>query len=117
MIRSLLLATIFLAFPAFAEPPPGTNLDSPLHQWFEHQYSIRGAWCCSLADGHFLDDQEWRVVGGTFEVWIADQWWPVEADKLRDPNGGQNPTGKAIVWYVIGEVGVVVYCFAPGTMY
>ncbi len=106
-----------LAAPALADPAPGTNLDAPMHQWFERQYSLRGAWCCNLSDGHLLDDTEWRSTAGNFEVLISGHWWPVEADKLRDPNGGPNPTGKAIVWYTTGESGLNIYCFAPGTLY
>jgi hypothetical protein len=41
----------------------------------------------------------------------------IPADALRDPNGGPNPTGKAIVWYLKTDYGVHIFCFAPGTQW
>lgn len=72
----------------------------------------RGAWCCNVADGHALDDADRRAAGASYEVRIAGTWHPVANDALRDPVGGANPTGHAIVWYV-GDP-PHIYCFAPG---
>jgi hypothetical protein len=95
-------------------PPPDADLSGPLHAWFDRQHNVRGGWCCQLADGHILEGDDWRIVGAQYEVRIAGRWHRISDDKLRDPAGGPNPTGKAVVWYVVvGEV-VAIYCFAPG---
>ena len=115
------LAVLIALFPvmALAAPPPETDLNSSLHWWFERQHSIHGAWCCDLSDGHLLDDQDWRAVGAGYEVRIAGVWFPVAESAMRDPSGGENPTGHAIVWYTIPPRGgaPTIYCFAPGTLY
>ena len=33
--------------------PPGA-----LHDWFEKQYSVEGAWCCDVSDGYLLEDND-----------------------------------------------------------
>lgn len=93
----------------------GDHSDSKYHQWFETQHSIGGAWCCNVADGHLLNDDEWRADGSKYEVKIEGKWYPISPDALRDPKGGPNPTGQAIVWYLPSpKVGFYIYCFAPG---
>ena len=100
-----------LSDAALGAPPP--NADPVLHQWFETQHSAGGAWCCDVSDGHILDDGDWRADGIGYAVRISGAWWPVPSDALRDPKGGPNPTGHAIVWFVNAEV-PHIYCFAPG---
>jgi hypothetical protein len=99
---NLSIAFLLIAAPSLAAPPPDADLSSPFHTWFEHQHSVTGDWCCSLADGHY-------------EVWINRAWHTVPATALRDPHGGPNPTGRAIVWW--SQVGdeIVIRCFAPGS--
>lgn len=99
---------------AVAAPPPGVDPASPTHHWFEAQHALSGAWCCNVSDGHLLDDDAWRSNGASYEVRIDGRWYPIPSDALRDPRGGPNPTGKAIVWYTENEFGVLIYCFAPG---
>src|SRR5579872_4149200 len=104
----LLVATIILAFlalvaSAMGAPPPGTDLNSPTHKWFEAQHSVTGAWCCDLSDGHVLEDTEWRQGSVGYEVKISGIWQRVPDTAARDPHGGPNPTGKAIVWYTNGD--------------
>lgn len=111
MTRFLILA--LLAVPALAAPPPGT-VDGPIHQWFERQHNIQGLWCCNLADGLVLDSEDWRSTGAHYEVRIDDAWITIADSQLRDPNGGPNPVGKAVVWFTANEHGLRVYCFAPG---
>lgn len=99
---------------SIAAPPPGTDLDGPVHKWFHDQRSADGSSCCDLADGHVLDEEDWRMTGVSYEVRINGAWFPVPAKALRDPKGGPNPTGKPIAWYDANSYGVVIYCFAPG---
>jgi hypothetical protein len=33
---------------------------------------------------------------------------------MRDPNGGPNPTGHAVAWWVKTGREIVILCFAPG---
>src|SRR6202012_1408253 len=110
-MRSLIL-TLALIAPAYADPPPGTDLNSPLHAWFERQHSVAGGWCCDLGDGKILDDDDWRGMDGHYQVRIDAKCLPIADDKLRDTaTGGRNPTGHAIVWYrSFGEY-TVIYCF------
>jgi hypothetical protein len=100
---------------AWGAPPP--NPDPVLHQWFETQHSVAGAWCCDVADGYILADKDWRQAGDHYEVRIEGQWYPIPADALRDPHGGPNPTGQAIVWYTGAGSYLRIYCFAPGFEY
>lgn len=55
--------------------------------------------------------------GSKYEVRIDGKWIAILPGQLRDPNGGFNPTGQAVVWYASGEWGVRVYCFTPGQFY
>jgi hypothetical protein len=105
------------AFPAtwnvtHAAPPP--NADPQRHLWFERQRRVTGIWCCNTADGHVLDDDDWRATSEHYEVRLAGTWFVVPAHALRDPRGGPNMIGRAVVWYVIMEAGVQIMCFAPG---
>jgi len=105
----------FFAGLAYAAPPP--NPDPELHRWFETQHSVTGAWCCDVADGFILADKDWHQAGDHYEVRIDGAWRPVPPDALRDPHGGPNPTGAAIVWYRESLGDVRIFCFAPGFEY
>jgi len=93
---------------------PPFDADPQRHAWFERQRSMVGTWCCDAADGHVLDDSEWRATSQHYEVRLAGAWFVVPAQALRDPSGGPNTIGRAIVWYVVTEAGVEIMCFAPG---
>lgn len=99
---------------ALAAPPPGVDLNSSTHAWFEAQHSATGAWCCSQADGHILDDSDWGQDNFGYWARINGAIQQIPDSALRDPKGGPNPTGHAIVWFTQGDWGVRVYCFAPG---
>ena len=46
---------------AMALPPPGTDLNSPEHKWWEcWTQPVSHKSCCSEADGHSLGDADWR---------------------------------------------------------
>lgn len=114
--KGVLVAALLalMAMPAVAAPPPGTDLSSPEHAWFERQHNIRGMLCCSEADGHILDADDWRSNGAAYEVRINGQWITIPDDTLRDTvSGGANPMNAAIVWYMVTEYGIRIWCFAP----
>jgi hypothetical protein len=98
----------------FAAPPPDTGRDVALHSWFEHQHSLTGDWCCNVADGHILDEAEWRASGDYYEVWIDHAWRVVPETAVRDPRGGPNPTGHAVVWWTKVGTEIMIHCFGPG---
>ncbi|HYZ22045.1 MAG TPA: hypothetical protein VE690_07800 [Rhodopila sp.] len=113
----LCIAVLILTYvsAARAAPPPGTDLDSPTHKWFEAQKSNSGTSCCSISDGHVLDEENIRVVNEHWEVRIRGNWVPVPAQAvIRSPD---NPTGKSVAWYSEYNEGhetrVIFYCFLP----
>jgi hypothetical protein len=115
LLGILILICCALAIHVRAAPPP--DADPQLHAWFETQHSVAGAWCCNVADGFVLTDNDWRHAGGHYEVRIAGQWQPVPPDAIRDPAGGRNPMNGAIVWYRQSGEDVRIFCFAPGFEY
>jgi hypothetical protein len=112
---ALLAAAMLQVIDAGAALPP--NPDPVLHEWFETQHSIDGAWCCDVADGFILADKDWQHAGDHYEVRIKGEWHPIPKDALRDPHGGPNPTGSAIVWYRGEGEDLRIFCFAPGFEY
>jgi hypothetical protein len=106
---------------ALAAPPPGTDLTSPTHLWFEKQHNVRGQLCCDVSDGHLLDDRDVRMVNEAYEVRIEGVWFQVGPAEMRDPvRGGPNPTGRPVVWYtktIMPLPGFVISCFAPGSLF
>lgn len=117
---SLLLAGMMAiqvaASACLAKPPPGIDLNGSLHQWFDRQVNVLGVPCCQVSDGHMIGDHQWRMTGKGYEVRINGEWYPVNPEAMRDPVlGGENPTGRAIVWYTLSPVKKpIIWCFCPG---
>lgn len=153
--KKWLLLFSLLASPALADPPSGLDLSNPevakRHAWFERQHSIGHigptgrvygqSVCCSVADGHPLEEEDWGIDAKTNKYWV--NIWNYEGTKkvrelieddqivelhLDDPN----PTGHAIVWYRWYQYGgeamegmpmadqgptVLIWCFTPGTQF
>lgn len=105
----------FLTAAALVLMAASPDYESPEHPWISHQHNVSGQWCCDISDGYLLEDSEWRSSGAAYEVLIKGHWTEIPSWALRDPAGGPNPTGKAIVWYTDNEFGVRIYCFAPGS--
>lgn len=91
------------------------NVDPAVRSWFSKLRSPYGVPCCDMADGHrTLED--WR--GNTY--WIpnpaalgAIEWMEVPPEAVVHNAG--NPTGGAVVWYVVeGSGQVFIRCFVPG---
>lgn len=98
--------------------------DPALSAWFENQTSHAGKTpCCSVADGHVLTEDQWRLaaklgeaVPPHYEVFIEGGWHDVPTDAIVDPGKGANPLGKPIVWYGYINGEPRIDCFCPGTM-
>jgi hypothetical protein len=106
-------AFLLIAIPCLAAPPP--NADPRLQPWFDHQHSVGGDWCCHVADGHILSESDWRASGDHYEVRINGIWHSIPNSAVRDPNGGPNPTGHAVAWWVGSGDELAIVCFAQGT--
>jgi hypothetical protein len=114
MATLIVLWVAFWAALCFGAPPP--NADPTLHEWFERQVNMRGGSCCGLGDGHVLTDEDWRAGKAGYEVRIKNEWYPVDEPRMRNTDGGPNPTGHAVAWWTEYPGGEVhVWCFAPGT--
>jgi len=115
----LLGLTVAGIHPALSHPPGMEHDDSPESHWFTEQHNVKGGWCCNLADAFYLGDDEWAETKDGYKVKIGGEWHDVPEGALRDPKGGKNPTGNAIVWYGGGTGGeeIVIWCFAPGFTY
>jgi hypothetical protein len=142
-MRDAVLLLILLASPAFAHPPPGTNLSSAEHIWWECPKDNAGKSCCSEADGHVLGDDQWQTVEangrmfyqvrihtpGPQDKWDGPltDWIDVPDQVVVAPKCGPEPDIKrrmtAKIWYYpmwnIGttKMGIVIRCFIAGTMY
>jgi hypothetical protein len=56
----------------------GGHIDDPNHAWFEHQRNSAGKSCCEIADGHRVDDADWKSDGaGHYQVRLDGKWIPV----------------------------------------
>jgi hypothetical protein len=87
--------------------------DSPMHQWFENLRSAGKELCCSVADGHPVADEDWRIVNEHYQVRIGDEWVNVPDQALVKE---QNRTGHAMEWHSYNDGHPRIRCFMPGTM-
>lgn len=137
MLRHLALAALgmVLALSSIqtrprAEPPPGTDLNSPEHAWWDcHKMPRGGASCCGTADGHTLSDSEWRLAPAAkgYQVLIGGQWADVPKDSvLHDadkcgPDPKDDGRSLAKVWWSLSITDdndqPRILCFIPGQMY
>ena len=105
----LLLAAAVL----LVRDPTGKWAANPLQPWFDSLRSKDGRLCCSIADGHPLDDGEWDMRGDGYRVIIQGEWNIVPAAAVIS---GPNKFGKAMVWLREGAIiGNPIICFIPGS--
>jgi hypothetical protein len=96
------------------------SLNPQNDKWLSEQKNRNGANCCSVADGHILNDEDVRTTGGTYEYRartpVGNVWVPVPAYALI--SGHDNPYGKPIAWYTVrpDNYAVNTWCFIPGTL-
>ena len=129
MILRAMALLVAVALPAIAAPPPGTDLSSPRHAWWEcHHQPKNDISCCSEADGHALIDADWRTGGKGYQVRVEGQWFDVPTNAvLTGDTCGMDPDdagqSEAKVWYTWSrgtnnEISVLnVLCFLPGVEY
>jgi hypothetical protein len=94
--------------------PSDPDHPGPYHKWFESQIIPEGdpqagMSCCAESDGHIIEEDDWRISEGHYEIIIHGHWVSIPDSRVL-PNSS-NPTGKPVAWYI----GMQIYCFAPGT--
>lgn len=83
-----------------AEPPPGTDPNSPISQWFrELKQPINGVSCCSISD---CRPEPVRVYDGHYQAWHEGTWLPVPDEAILPKM--ENPVGEAVVCIFHGTV-------------
>lgn len=96
-MRLALPLLLLLALPAGARDVGQFGaVDQATHEWFTGLTNQRGDICCDTADGHRLDDPDWRInPDGTYSVAVLGGWQKVPPDLVvRTPNR----IGVAVVW-------------------
>lgn len=116
MVRTLafLIFAVAAVFPASATPTDGGH--GAYHEWFGAQVipppdPAAGTSCCAESDGHIIEEEDWRIASGRYEVRIGTDWIAIPDTRVL-PNT-RNPTGHPVVWYTPGPH---IFCFAPGTV-
>lgn len=106
---ALMIPLTMFASMAFAVDR-GQFSDVPDHirKWFKDARSPAGVPCCDVSDGHRTD---YDVRGGVYWVPIDGVWWEVP-EKAVIRTGG-NPTGGAVVWYMMFRGNLEITCFVP----
>ena len=105
----LIGALVGTAPGAHAQPPPMGSSDWAIMrdfaEWVQHQRGRSGQWCCDLADGRPLADDEIRTAGDHYQILYSRTHWadaPDPAEWLDVPPGallGQlSPVGYVIAW-------------------
>lgn len=115
--RTMALAVGVLAFiilmlwylvPAHGKEFP--NASETEKKFFNELTAPNGATCCSISDCGYIENDEFRIKDGHFDVWIEGQWITVPKDKVLDRN--KSPQGKP----VLCRRGTTIYCFAPDVL-
>lgn len=115
-LRLVKIVCCFLIGMAVAHAAPPPNANPAYQEWFDSQFDKNGLFCCTVSDGHILDDSDWRTNGKSYEVRINGKWYTLPDGSMVNSNrGGPNPTGHAVVWYTINSKGeLIIFCFAQG---
>jgi len=133
-MRWITAAILLLTAPALARPPPGTDMQSAAHLWWEcHVQPVNKKVCCRESDGHVLGDHEWRAVeradgARVYQVRVHFKWYDVPSGTVindfrrcgPDPEPAHRTMAKiwyAPIWDGDGIVDIRIYCFIAGTMY
>lgn len=118
-ISAIIAILLVSTASAIAEPPPGSDPNSPLAQWYQSlrqpfSGTSHGMACCSEADCRPVD---FRMVGDHYEAFIDRKMFGPAAPNawLHVPNNNivtkaGNPTGSGVACYYLGQI----LCFVPG---
>lgn len=104
----LVMFVLSLFVPVHGRDLDGHYAASPLGDWIKGLRSPAGGLCCEEADGHRIDDVDWRgEADGSYSVRIEGAWVKLNADQVvREPNR----LGSAMVWIWQNRI----TCFLPG---
>ena len=102
----------FLSLPSHARDLTGQYANSPNKEWFASQHNNRNVSCCEVADGHHLDDTNWKA-DQNGDYWVKDKelgpdWVKVPDYAIINPK--DRPVDYAVVWIYGGTI----YCFMAG---
>lgn len=96
---------------ASAQPPPVADPNSETARWFKSLKSNEGQPCCDVSDCRRV---EARLVNGSYEAFIDDQWARVPDAVIKRV---ENPTGQYIACYTSGDYSTkfppYFFCFVP----
>jgi hypothetical protein len=106
---SILISVAVLS--ASAQPPPGADPNSEIAKWFKSLKSNDGHPCCDVSDCRRV---EARLVNGSYEALVDDQWAKVPDAAIRRI---ENPTGQYIACYTSQDYSTkfppYFFCFVP----
>lgn len=82
--------------------------------WMERQYAIDGMKCCAPYDFHVIQDPEWRMRDGHYEVRVHNQWHQVPRGRLlrHIPEDPSPFPGQALLFRTNSNP-PTVWCFYP----
>jgi hypothetical protein len=103
----MLVGALLISWSAFAHDATHPEWNA----WLMKQHNQKDGMCCDGEDTLALADNEWRTVGGHYEVLRNGSWTEVPDWALTQTR--DNPTGGALLWVWKGHV----QCFKPGTFY
>lgn len=90
----------------------GNYPQSEISDWFKAQANKRGMPCCDTADGHRLEDTDWRrEEDGTYSVFLGGNWIPVPTEAVIEPKRG-DPVDYSVVWIYNDRI----ICFRVGSL-
>jgi hypothetical protein len=116
-MRAFALASLLIATPALAAPPPTGSEDyeitAPHGAWFRSLRNAEGALCCTLSDcrpvqARVSGDGHWEFLADPRHFANADNSW------IRVPDDRvlrrANPVGRPVACYIPG---FPPFCFLP----
>jgi hypothetical protein len=107
-VLAFMILMLWYLIPAHGKDFP--NASETEKKFFNDLTAPNGASCCSISDCGYIENDEFRIKDGRFEVWIEDMWIPVPTDRVLHAN--KSPRGKP----VLCRNGFSIYCFAPDTL-
>lgn len=109
-VLSLGIVWFFLSLQVHARDLDGQYANSPNHDWFASQKNQNGTSCCDVADGHRVEDADWKSDSdGHYWVRLEEKWVIVPDQAVINPK--HRPVDYAVVWIYNG----VIFCFMVGT--
>ena len=120
----VMIALLFSVKISPARDLDGSHADSPLKPWFNNLASKKGL-CCSVADGHAIEDADWESKDGHYRVHIppiiGDDYVPMGDPIWVDvPDDAvvttPNLVGRTMIWPMYLDGHISVRCFMPGSM-